>query len=55
MDPYDSDSTGLEDEDDYTETGVLLGYASEEVIEDNISHLGGWPVRCIMTYNYFHI
>ncbi|RMJ23310.1 PDCD2_C domain protein [Aspergillus sp. HF37] len=43
MDPYDSDSSGLEDEGDYTDTGVLLGYASAEVIEDNISHLGGWP------------
>ena len=44
MDLYESDSTGLEDEDDYTETSVLLGYASEEVVDDNISHLGGWPV-----------
>lgn len=43
MDPYDSDSSGLEDED-FTDTGVLLGYASEEVIDDTISHLGGWPV-----------
>ena len=46
MDPYDSDSSGIEDEElgDYTDTGVLLGYAAEEVIEDSISHLGGWPV-----------
>lgn len=44
MDPYDSDSSGLEDEGDYTDTGVLLGYPSEELIEDSISHLGGWPV-----------
>ncbi|OJJ51396.1 hypothetical protein ASPZODRAFT_156288 [Penicilliopsis zonata CBS 506.65] len=43
MDPYDSDSSGLEDEGDYTETGVLLGYASEEVLDDSVSHLGGWP------------
>ncbi|RJE23464.1 PDCD2_C domain protein [Aspergillus sclerotialis] len=42
MDPYDSDSSGLEDED-FTDTGVLLGYASEEVIDDTISHLGGLP------------
>lgn len=48
MDPYDSDSSGLEDEGDYTETGVLLGYASEEVIDDNISHLGGWPVCLVL-------
>ena len=38
---YDSDSSGDEDFDD---TGVLLGYAAEELIEDTISHLGGWPV-----------
>lgn len=43
MDPYDSDSS-LEDED-FTETATLLGYPSEELIEDTISHLGGWPVR----------
>jgi pre-rRNA-processing protein TSR4 len=48
MDPYDSDSSGFDDEGDFTETGVLLGYASKEVIDDNISHLGGWPV-CEMT------
>jgi pre-rRNA-processing protein TSR4 len=41
MDPYDSDSSA---DDDLTDTGVLLGYAAEEVIEDTISHLGGWPV-----------
>lgn len=42
MDPYDSDS--FEDEGDFTDTGVLLGYASEELIEDTISHIGGRPV-----------
>jgi pre-rRNA-processing protein TSR4 len=41
MDPYDSDSSI---DEDFTETGVLLGYANDEVIEDTISHLGGWPV-----------
>ncbi|KAJ5141431.1 uncharacterized protein N7443_010602 [Penicillium atrosanguineum] len=40
MDPYDSDSSV---DEDFTETGVLLGYAAEEVVEDTISHLGGWP------------
>ncbi|CAI7617729.1 unnamed protein product [Penicillium pancosmium] len=40
MDPYDSDSSI---DEDFTETGVLLGYANDEVIEDTISHLGGWP------------
>lgn len=44
MDPYDSDSSGLEDEGEYTETGVLLGYSSEEPTGDTISQLGGWPV-----------
>ncbi|KAL1986407.1 hypothetical protein VTN96DRAFT_6486 [Rasamsonia emersonii] len=43
MDPYDSDSSGLEDAGDYTETGVLLGYATTEPTDDTISHLGGWP------------
>ncbi|KAJ5255694.1 hypothetical protein N7505_010845 [Penicillium chrysogenum] len=40
MDPYDSDSSV---DEDFTDTGVLLGYAAEDVIEDVISHLGGWP------------
>jgi pre-rRNA-processing protein TSR4 len=44
MAPYDSDSSGGED-GDYTETSVLLGYASKEPSDsDTISHLGGRPV-----------
>jgi pre-rRNA-processing protein TSR4 len=43
MAPYDSDSSGGED-NDYTETNVLLGYASKEASDDTISHLGGRPV-----------
>ncbi|RAK99882.1 small subunit rRNA maturation protein TSR4 [Aspergillus ibericus CBS 121593] len=43
MDPYDSDSSGFDDDGDFTETGVLLGYAADEIVEDTISHLGGWP------------
>jgi hypothetical protein len=43
MAPYDSDSSGGED-DDYTETNVLLGYASKEPSDDTISYLGGRPV-----------
>lgn len=39
---YDSDSSGAED--DFTETTVLLGYASKEATEDTISQLGGYPV-----------
>ncbi|PMD42588.1 hypothetical protein L207DRAFT_457010 [Hyaloscypha variabilis F] len=42
MAPYDSDSSGGE-EDEYTETNVLLGYASKEPSDDTISHLGGRP------------
>jgi pre-rRNA-processing protein TSR4 len=44
MAPYDSDSSGDEDKD-YTETNVLLGYAAKETSDDTISHLGGRPVR----------
>src|SRR5688572_6204308 len=39
MAPYDSDSSGGED-DDFTETNVLLGYASKEASDDTISYLG---------------
>ena len=48
MTPYDSDSSGTED-NDYTETNVLLGYASKEASDDTISHLGGQPVRLFVT------
>lgn len=44
MAPYDSDSE-IEDQD-FTETNVLLGYASKDADEDTISRLGGVPVRC---------
>ncbi|KAK6582648.1 hypothetical protein PZA11_005056 [Diplocarpon coronariae] len=42
MAPHDSDSSGGEDSD-YTETNVLLGYASREASDDTISYLGGRP------------
>ncbi|KAI2631131.1 hypothetical protein GGS21DRAFT_523413 [Xylaria nigripes] len=42
MAPYDSDSSGGEEED-FTETNVLLGYASKEPGEDPITRLGGRP------------
>ncbi|CZT42462.1 related to rat apoptosis protein RP-8 [Rhynchosporium secalis] len=42
MAQYDSDSSGGED-GDYTETNVLLGYASKEASDDTISYLGGRP------------
>ena len=38
---YDSDSSS----GDYTETNVLLGYASKEAEEDTLSYLGGVPVK----------
>ncbi|KAF2661482.1 hypothetical protein K491DRAFT_587083 [Lophiostoma macrostomum CBS 122681] len=41
MPPYDSDSS--DEGEDYTETNVLLGYASKESTGDSISHLGGEP------------
>jgi hypothetical protein len=44
MTSYDSDSS-LDDQTDYAETSVLLGYASKEATDDTISHLGGIPVR----------
>lgn len=43
MSGYDSDSSGSEG--DYTETNVLLGYATKEPTDDTISQLGGHPVR----------
>lgn len=43
MPPYESDSSGDEDSD-YTLTNVLLGYASAESKDDEISQLGGRPV-----------
>ncbi|KAK0661692.1 programmed cell death protein 2 [Cercophora samala] len=42
MAPYDSDSSGAED-DDFQETNVLLGYASEDAQGEEISRLGGQP------------
>ncbi|KXJ90747.1 programmed cell death protein 2 [Microdochium bolleyi] len=39
---YDSESSEGE-EDDYTETNVLLGYASKDPGDDSISRLGGRP------------
>lgn len=44
MAPYDSDDS-LDEDQDYTETNVLLGYASQDADEDTISRLGGRPVR----------
>ncbi|KAI1760130.1 programmed cell death protein 2 [Hypoxylon sp. FL1150] len=42
MAPYDSDSSAGE-EDDFTETNVLLGYASKDSGGESISRLGGRP------------
>ena len=43
MDAYDSDSSGAADRE-YTETNVLVGFASKTPTDDNISKLGGYPV-----------
>ncbi|TGJ83858.1 hypothetical protein E0Z10_g4909 [Xylaria hypoxylon] len=42
MTTYDSDSSG-DEEGDFTETNVLLGYASKDPEDDSISRLGGRP------------
>ncbi|RKF58146.1 putative 20S rRNA accumulation protein 4 [Golovinomyces cichoracearum] len=42
MAQYESDSSELDDEE-YTETNVLLGYTSRETCEDIVNHLGGRP------------
>ncbi|KAI0838495.1 programmed cell death protein 2 [Hypoxylon sp. FL0890] len=42
MAPYDSDSSAGE-EDDFTETNVLLGYASKDPADESVSRLGGRP------------
>lgn len=47
MASYDSDSSG--DDDNYTETNVLLGYASKEPTDDEFSQLGGYPVRQLLS------
>lgn len=44
MASYDSDSSGDEDDKDYTETDVLLGYASRDANGETVSRLGGRPV-----------
>ncbi|KZF18866.1 hypothetical protein L228DRAFT_286361 [Xylona heveae TC161] len=41
MASYDSDSSM--DDENYTETNVLLGYASKEPTDDSESQLGGYP------------
>lgn len=59
MAPYDSDSSGAEDED-FTETNVLLGYASADANGEEISRLGGYPVcwldqaHCLNYFSYGH-
>ena len=42
MAAYDSDSS-LDHQTEYNDTRVLLGYASNQPTEDQISHLGGLP------------
>ncbi len=54
MAPFDSDSSGNEEED-YTETNVLLAYASKEASDDIVSQLGGRPVCALEEPFYFRI
>lgn len=42
MPPYDSGSS--DEGEDYTETNVLLGYATKDATGDAVSHIGGAPV-----------
>jgi pre-rRNA-processing protein TSR4 len=51
MPPYDSESS--DEGEDYTETNVLLGYATEDATGDAVSHLGGAPVRLHPSSLYF--
>ncbi|KAI0205880.1 hypothetical protein F4808DRAFT_447821 [Astrocystis sublimbata] len=43
MPNYDSDSSAGEEDEEFTETNVLLGYASKDAGDDTISRLGGRP------------
>ncbi len=54
MASYESDSSD-EDDRSYTETGVILGYASTEPTSDPISHLGGHPVRSMIRSHYLQL
>jgi hypothetical protein len=50
MPPYDSESS--DDGEDYTETNVLLGYATKQATGDAVSHLGGAPVSRSLTLTW---
>jgi len=45
MASYDSDSSIEDDNHSGTSTNVLLGYATKDAVDDNISQLGGEPVQ----------
>lgn len=51
MPPYDSDSS--DEGEEFTETNVLLGYATKDITGDSISHLGGTPVCATLYFHYF--
>src|ERR1700761_1398721 len=48
MASYESDSD-FDDDGNYTETNVLLGYAARESADDTISQLGGYPVSSLVS------
>jgi len=49
MPPYESESS--DEGEEYTETNVLLGYATKDTTGDAISHIGGAPVRLRLQRN----
>jgi len=49
MASYDSDSSIEDDDQSGTSTNVLLGYATKDTVDDNISQLGGEPVQQLTT------
>lgn len=49
MPPYESESS--DEGENYTETNVLLGYATKDATGDAISHIGGAPVRSRLQEN----
>ncbi|KAK3179865.1 hypothetical protein Dsin_032538 [Dipteronia sinensis] len=54
MPDYDSDSSD-DNNDAYTTTNVVLGYAVDEPAGDDISHIGGHPVKCKVCNDYMSL
>lgn len=41
----DLSDSSADEEEQYTTTNIMLGYASKEPTDDSVSQLGGFPVR----------